>query len=68
MEYIKIIQDYSKNAAEEQMASYLANKLDSSICCEEIKNVNFKVKYLKPLNNFVIYSTAVCCEDKKEIT
>ena len=37
MEYIKILKDYSKNIFEKQLAIYLANSVDTSICEESIK-------------------------------
>lgn len=66
MEYIKILKDYSKNIFEKQLAIYLANSVDTSICEEPVKNRDFILKNLKPKNDFIIYSTAVACEDKKE--
>lgn len=62
MKYVKIINDYSKNSLESTLAAYLTSCLDSSICFEEIKNVEFKIKYIQPLHNFIIYSTAVACQ------
>ncbi len=59
MKYVKLIKDYSKNTFEEQFADYLTNSLDCSLCFEEIKNIKFKIQYLKPINDFIISSTAV---------
>lgn len=62
MKYVKIISDYSRNSFEKNIAAYLANSLDSCTCFEEIKNINFKLRYVKPIHDFIIYSTAVACE------
>lgn len=59
MKYVKILNDYSKNSLESTLAAYLTSCLDTSICFEEIKNIKFKIKYIKPVHDFIIYTTAV---------
>jgi len=59
MDIVKSIFDYSKTPFENEVAKYIATRLDSVLCVEKIKNKDFMIKHLKPLNDFVIYSNAL---------
>ena len=67
MEIIKILKDYSKNPLENKMYEYLSSSLDSTLCREPIKNKNFMIQYIKPLNDFIISSTAMAFADTKKV-
>lgn len=59
MKIVKLISDYSKSPLEKGLSDYLANKTDSLICCEEIKNKKFLLQYIKPVNDLIIHTTAM---------
>ena len=66
MEIIKLLKDYSKTPLEEKMNEYLSSTLDSTICREPIKNKDFLIQYFKPINDFIIHTTAIpCCDAKR---
>ena len=67
MEIIKLLKDYSKTPLEAKLNEYLSNTLDSTICVEHIKNKNFILQYIKPINDFIIHTTALPCCDVKRI-
>ncbi len=59
MEIVKLLKDYSKTPLEEKVNEYLSAMLDSSICYEQIKNKEFLLQYIKPLNDFIIHTTSI---------
>jgi len=63
MEIVKLLKDYSKTPLEQKLNEYLSNSLDSTICREPIKNKEFLIHYIKPVNNFTIYTTAMPYSD-----
>ena len=66
MDIVKILNDYSKTPLENKLNEYLTSSLDSTICYEPIKNKEFIMQYMKPINDFVIYTTSLpCCDVKK---
>lgn len=66
MDIVKILKDYSKTPLESKMHELLSNNLDSTICYEPIKNKEFILQYMKPVNDLVIYTTLIpCCDIKK---
>jgi len=67
MEIVKLLKDYSKTPLEKELSDYFTQKLDSSICVEKIKNKNFMIKYIQPINDFIIHTTAKPCTNTKRI-
>lgn len=67
MEIIKLLKDYSKTPMEEKYGVLLHNKLESSICVEKIKNRNFMIKYPRPLNDFLITTTQLPCNNVRRV-
>jgi len=66
MEIVKLLKDYSKTPFEKKMSEFFEQKFDSTICVEKIKNKEFLISYLKPLNDFVIHTTALpCCDSRR---
>ena len=59
MEIIKLLKDYSKTPLEKELSNYFAQELDSTICVEKIKNKKFLIKYIQPINDFIIHTTAL---------
>ena len=59
MEIVKLLKDYSKTPLEKELGEYFNQKLDSTICTEKIKNKKFMIKYIQPLNDFIIHTTAL---------
>jgi len=60
MEIIKLLKDYSDKDNNEIFAEFLSQKLPcGGICKEVIKNKDFMIAYLKPVNDFVIFTTAL---------
>lgn len=57
MEIVKLLKDYSKSPKENLFCELIYQKSDSSICVEKIKNKDFLIQYLKPVNDFIIYTT-----------
>ena len=67
MEIIKLLKDYSKTPLEYKLNEYMSNKFDTSICREPIKNKEYLLQYVKPLNDFVIHTTAMPCMGVRRI-
>ena len=67
MEIIKLLKDYSKTPLEAQLNDYLTQELDSSICREPIVNKDFLIRYVMPINDFIIHTTALPCVDARRI-
>ena len=66
MEIVKILKDYAKTPLEKELNQYFSQEIDSTICVEKIKNKDFLIKYLQPLNNFRIHTTALpCCDCRR---
>ena len=59
MEIIKLLKDYSKTPLEKELSDYFTQELDTTICVEKIKNKKFMIKYIQPLNDFIIHTTAL---------
>ena len=67
MEFVKLLKDYSKTPIEASLNDYLSNQLDSVICHEPIKNKEFMIKYIMPVNDLLIYTTALPFSGAKRI-
>lgn len=67
MEIVKLLTDYAKTPLEKELGDYFTQKLDSSICVEKIKNKDFMLQYIKPLNDFIIHTTALPCTNTKKM-
>jgi len=67
MKIVKLLKDYAKTQSEIDLNEYLSQKLDSTICYEPIKNKKFMIKYLQPLNDFIIHTTALPCCDSRRV-
>ena len=66
MEIVKILKDYAKTPLEKELNQYFSQEIDSTICVEKIKNKDFLIKYIQPLNNFIIHTTALpCCDCRR---
>ena len=66
MEIVKILKDYAKTPQESNLVEYVSQEFDSTICYEKIKNKNFMIKHLQPLNDFIIHTTALpCCDTRR---
>ncbi len=66
MEIIKLLKDYPKTKKQKSLSTYLIQELDTQICREKIKNKKFMIKYIQPLNDFIIHTTALpCCNVKR---
>ena len=66
MEFIKLLKDYSKTPLEEELNDFFTQKFDSSICREPIRNKEFLIKHVMPVNDFIIYTTALpCCDARR---
>ncbi len=66
MEIIKLLKDYPKTKRQKALSTYLTQELDTQICREKIKNKKFMIQYLKPLNDFIIHTTALpCCNVRR---
>ena len=61
MNIVKVLDDYSKTDDQRELV------LPSTVCYEPIKNKDFIRKYMTPLNDFVIYTTAVPCADVRRV-
>lgn len=59
MEIIKLLKDYSKTPLEKELSDYFSQELDTTICVEKIKNKKFLIQHVKPLNDFIIHTTAL---------
>lgn len=67
MEIIKLLKDYSKTPLESQLKDYFLQEFDSSVCREPIRNKDFMVKYVMPINDLIIHTTALPCCDAKRL-
>ena len=67
MEIVKLLKDYSKTPLEKELSEYFTQELDSTVCVEKIRNKKFMLQYVQPLNDFVIYTTALPCVDAKRV-
>ncbi len=66
MEIIKLLKDYPKTRRQKALSTYLIQELDTQICREKIKNKKFMIKYLQPINDFIIHTTALpCCNVRR---
>ena len=65
MEIVKLLKDYSKTPLEQELSEYFTQELDSTICVEKIKNKDFMIKYIQPINDFIIHTTAKPCSNIK---
>lgn len=59
MEIIKLLKDYAKTPLEKELGDYFNQELDSTVCVEKIKNKKFMIEYIKPINDFIIHTTAL---------
>ena len=67
MQIVKLIKDYANSPLQAQLGGYLAQTFDSAICFENIKNKQFLIQYLKPVNNFIIHTTAMPCTEARRM-
>ena len=67
MEIVKILKDYAKTPLEKELSDYFTQELDSTICVEKIKNKKFMVQYVRPINDFIIHTTALPCANIRRI-
>lgn len=67
MKIVKLLKDYAKTPPEVDLSEFLSQKLDSTICYEPIKNKKYMIKYLQPLNDFIIHTTALPCCDARRV-
>ncbi len=58
MRIVKKITDYDLNDSQKVLAEFVEKKLPDSICSEKILNPQFLSEYIRPKNDFVIYTTA----------
>lgn len=66
MEIVKLLKDYSKTPLESNLNDLLSQKLDTTICYEKITNKKFLLKYVQPINDFIIHTTALpCCDVRR---
>ena len=66
MEIIKLLKDYSKTPLEAELNDYFTQEFDSSICREPIRNKEFLIQYVMPINDLIVHTTAIpCCEPKR---
>ena len=59
MEIVKLLTDYAKTPLEAELGKFFTQELDSTICVEKIKNKKFMIQYVKPINDFIIHTTAL---------
>ncbi len=67
MNIVKVLDDYSKTEEQRELVEYLKEALPSTICLEPIKNKEFIRRYMTPLNDFVIWTTAIPCADARRV-
>ncbi len=67
MEIVKLLKDYAKTPLEKELSEYFTQELDSTICCEKIKNKDFMVQYIQPINDFIIHTTALPCTNARRM-
>lgn len=61
MQIVKLLKDFPKSNLQKALGDYLNDKLESSTCFVEIKNIDFMLQYAKPLNDFVVYTNQLPC-------
>ncbi len=67
MEIVKILKDYSNTPLEKELSDFFSQELDTVICVEKVKNKKFLTKYIQPLNDFIIHTTAMPCCDVRRV-
>lgn len=67
MEIVKLLKDYSKNQLEKELNEYFTQQFDSCICHEKITNIEYMIKYVQPVNDFIIHTTAKPCMNTRRI-
>ena len=67
MEIVKLLKDYSKTPLEQELSNYFTQELDSTICVEKIKNKKFMIQYVKPINDFIVHTTALSGANARRI-
>jgi len=66
MEIIKLLKDYSKTPLEADLNDYFTQEFDSVICREPIKNIDFMIQHILPVNDLIIHTTALpCCDARR---
>ena len=66
MKIVKLLKYYIKSPQQKDLSEFLSEKLESTLCYEPIKNKKFMIQYIKPLNDFVIHTTALpCCDTRR---
>ena len=58
MDIVKNLKDYTKSTQDELFEEFLNEHLESVTCYEKIKNPEFILQSVKPLNDFLIYTNA----------
>ncbi|MBE7707472.1 MAG: hypothetical protein E7Z88_02070 [Cyanobacteria bacterium SIG27] len=67
MEIIKLLKDYAKTPLQAELGEYFTQELDSTICAEKITNKKFLIQYVKPINDFIIHTTALPCSNARRM-
>ena len=67
MEIVKLLKDYANTPLEQELSQYFTQELDSTICVEKIKNKKFLIQYVKPINDFIIHTTALPCANARRM-
>jgi len=67
MEIVKLLKDYANTPLEQELSEYFTQELDSTICVEKIKNKKFMIQYIKPINDFIIHTTALPCVNTRRV-
>ena len=57
MDIVKNIRDLNLNEDQQFFAEIIKDEFGCNTCIEEVKNVDFKQAYARPLNDFNIYTT-----------
>lgn len=67
MEIIKLLKDYAKTPLQAELGEYFTQELDSTICAEKITNKKYLIQYVKPINDFIIHTTALPCSNARRM-
>lgn len=67
MEIVKLLKDYAKTPLQTELGEYFTQELDSTICTEKITNKKFLIQYIKPINDFIIHTTALPCSNARRM-
>lgn len=59
MDIIKNLKDYSLTTQEKIFVSFLKENISSYSCVEKIANKEYIKEYVKPENDFLVYTTGV---------